>query len=276
VPRLSVIVIAKDEERDLPGCLASVAFADEIVVVDAESTDRTRELAQAAGAQVVVRPWPGHAAQKAFALSQARGDWVLSLDADERCSEALKAAIPALIGEGARADGYLVRFQTWAFGRRQRFGGRWTERHLRLFRREKASFPAREIHESAEVEGTLARVDAPIVHHTYRSLDELVEKLNRYSTLGALERFKKGRRFSILSLLRAPWGFFKRYVLWLGVLDGWDGLVQAALGATYDFLKYAKLRDLEQQQALAATPSTSSVEARSGASSEERQTTTGG
>jgi glycosyltransferase involved in cell wall biosynthesis len=247
VPRLSVIVIAWDEERDLPDCLASVKFADEIVVVDAESTDRTRELAQAAGAKVVVRPWPGHAAQKAFALSQASGDWVLSLDADERCSEELQAAIPELLAASG-VDGYLVRFHTWAFGRRQRFGGRWSERHLRLFRRERASFPAREIHESAEVQGQLAKVDAPILHHTVRTLDELVEKLNRYSTLGAIERSKKGKRFSYLSLLRAPWGFFKRYVLWLGVLDGWDGLVQAWLGATYDFLKYAKLRDLETRR----------------------------
>lgn len=242
--RLSVIVIAKDEERDLPACLESVGFADEIVVVDAQSTDRSRELAQAAGAKVVVRPWPGHAAQKAFALSQATGDWVLSLDADERCSEELKAAIPTLVADSS-VDGYLVRFETWAFGRRQRFGGRWSERHLRLFRREKASFPPREVHESAEVSGRIEKVDAPIVHHTVRDLDELVGKLNRYSTLGALERFKQGKRFSVLSYFRLPWGFFKRYVLWLGVLDGWDGYVQARLGATYDFLKYAKLRDLE-------------------------------
>ncbi|MGC4117533.1 MAG: glycosyltransferase family 2 protein [Myxococcales bacterium] len=247
MPKLSVIVIAKDEERDLPGCLASVAFADEIVVVDAESTDRTREVAQAAGpkVRVVVRPWPGHAAQKAFALSQATGDWVLSLDADERCSQELQEAIPKLVA-ASDVDGYLVLFQTWAFGRRQRFGGRWSERHLRLFRREKATFPAREIHESAEVAGRIVKVDAPILHHAVRTLDELVEKVNRYSTLGALERFKKGKRFTVLSYFRLPWGFFKRYVLWLGVLDGWDGYVQARLGATYDFLKVAKLRDLER------------------------------
>jgi len=245
MPRLSVIVIAKDEERDLPGCLASVSFADELIVVDAESTDRTRELARAAGAKVFVRPWPGHAQQKAFALAQATGDWVLSLDADERCSEGLKAAIPRLIAEGVAVEGYLVRFQTWAFGRRQRFGGLWGERHLRLFRRDAASFPPREIHEGAEVAGPVAKVDAPILHHSYRTLDELMEKHNRYSTLGALERYRRGKRFSYASLLRAPWGFFKRYVLWLGVLDGWDGLVQAGLGALYDFLKYAKLRDLE-------------------------------
>jgi len=246
VPRLSVIVIAKDEERDLPDCLASVKFADEIVVVDAQSSDHTRELAEAAGARVIVRPWPGHAAQKAFALAQATGDWVLSLDADERCSEELKAAIPSLISRDG-VDGYLVRFRTWAFGRRQRFGGRWSERHLRLFRREKASFPAREIHEGAEVAGTVAKLDAPILHQSYRTVAELSEKLDRYSTLGAVERFKRGKRFSWLAVLRAPWGFLKRYVLWLGFLDGWDGLVQAALGARYDWQKVAKLKDLHRK-----------------------------
>lgn len=244
MPRLSVIVIAKDEERDLPDCLASVKFADEIVVVDAESTDHTREVAQSAGAKVIVRPWPGHAAQKAFALAQATGDWVLSLDADERCSEELKAAIPGLISRGD-VDGYRIRFRTWAFGRLQRFGGRWSERHVRLFRREKASFPAREIHEGALVAGTIVKVDAPIHHHSYRTVAELADKLDRYSTLGALQRFKEGKRFSWLGVLRMPWGFLKRYVLWLGFLDGWDGLVQAALGARYDWQKVAKLKALE-------------------------------
>lgn len=262
MPKLSVIVIAKDEERDLPACLASVAFADEKIVVDAESGDRTREVAEAAGAKVIVRPWPGHAAQKQFALSQATGDWVLSLDADERCSRELEAALPRLVADPA-IDGYRVRFRTWAFGRRQRFGGRWSERHVRLFRRAKASFPPREIHESAEVGGRLAKVDAPIEHHTYRSLEELLEKVNRYSTLAARERFARGKRFSYLSLWRWPWGFFKRYVLWLGFLDGYDGLVHAAVSGLYDLLKYAKLRDLEASSPPGPLPASGEGGARS-------------
>jgi glycosyltransferase involved in cell wall biosynthesis len=247
VARLSVIVIAQDEERDLPECLASVAFADEIVVIDAESRDRTREIAQKAGAKVVVRPWPGHAAQRQFALEQASGEWVLSIDADERCSPELKGAIPqAIDGEGV--DGYLVRFRTWYFGRKARFGGLFHERHLRLFRRSKASFPPRAVHEGARVEGAIATLDAPILHHTSATLEELLEKANRYSSLAAAERFSQGRRFRVLDALRLPWGFFKRYFLWLGLLDGWDGLMLAAVGGLYDYLKCAKLRDLERQQ----------------------------
>lgn len=243
--RLSVIVITRNEERDLPECLASVAFADEVIVVDSQSTDRTCELARHAGARVIVRPWPGHAAQKAFALAQATGDWVLSLDADERCSPELRDAIPRAIAQDG-VDGYDVLFRTWAFGRRARFGGRYGERHIRLFRRAKASFPERAIHESAVVEGGVARLDAPILHHTYVSLEEFVEKVNRYSSLAASERFARGKRFSALSLLRWPWGFFKRYVLWLGLLDGVDGFLYAAISGLYDVLKVAKLRDLER------------------------------
>ncbi|MBI5543054.1 MAG: glycosyltransferase family 2 protein [Deltaproteobacteria bacterium] len=243
-PRLSVIVVVRNEERDLPGCLASVAFADELVVVDAQSTDRTREIAEQAGARVFVRAWPGHAAQKQFALEQATGDWVLNLDADERCSAELRAAIPQLLEDGT-AEGYRIRFRTWVFGRRQRFGMRWTERHLRLFRREKGSFPPRAIHECAEVSGRAPAVDAPILHFTYDSLEKFVDKINRYSSLAARERFAQGRRFSYFSLWRWPWGFFKRYVLWLGFLDGWDGLLHAAISGLYDLLKYAKLRDLQ-------------------------------
>jgi glycosyltransferase involved in cell wall biosynthesis len=242
MPRLSVIVVAKNEERALPDCLASVKFADETIVIDAESADRTREIAQGAGAKVVVRPWPGHAAQKQFALSQATGDWVLSLDADERCSDELKAALPAAMARDD-VDGYLVRFRTWALGRRVRFGGRFFERHVRLFRRAKASFPPRAIHESATVEGRIARLEAPIVHCSHESLDALLEKANRYSTLAAKERYACGRRVSPLAGLRPPWGFFKRYLLWLGILDGWDGLTFALVGALYDWLKAAKLRD---------------------------------
>jgi hypothetical protein len=243
VPRLSVIVVAKTRSADLPGCLESVRFADEIVVVDAESADRTRELAQAAGARVIVRPWPGHAAQKAFALAQATGDW---------CSRwTPTSAAPRSCGGHPRAGGRPRRGRLPGavphLGLRAApaLRGRWSERHLRcsgarseLLDRESTSAPR----SRGTVGGPTRRssTTAPA-----RTLDELLEKVNRYSTLGALERFKRGKRFSRWSLLRGPWGFFKRYVLWLGVLDGWDGLVQAWLWATYDALKYAKLRDLQ-------------------------------
>ncbi len=250
--RLCVAVIARDEERDLPGCLESVTLGAElveqiVVVVDATTTDRTAELARAAGAKVFVRPWPGFAAQRTFALEQATAEWVLFLDADERCSKELAAALPAALAD-AQAQGYSIPFETWAFGARLRHGGFARESHLRLFRRQAARFPAKAVHEGAVVEGQVRPLAAPIVHHTYDSLEDYFEKFNRYTSDAAKERYAAGARLGLLSVLRWPWGFFRRYVLQLGFLDGWAGLLMALLSGLYDFVKVAKLGDLERAQ----------------------------
>ncbi len=248
MPRLSVTIIARDEELDLPECLASVAFADEIVLVDSGSRDRTRAIAQAAGAKVLERPFDDFAAQKQFALAQATGDWVLNLDADERCSGPLREALGAAMArEGV--GGYRVRFETWLFGRRARFGGLGRERHLRLFRREGARYPPRKVHEGVEVAGEVRALDAPIHHYTYRSLEEYLDKINRYTGAAAADRFAAGRRSSRFALARGLWGFFRRYVLKLGFLDGRVGLVFALMSGLYDFLKVAKIEDLERERA---------------------------
>lgn len=248
MPRLSVTIIARDEERDLPDCLASVAFADEIVVVDSGSRDQTRAIALAAGAKVLERSFDNFGAQKQFALAQATGDWVLNLDADERCSSALQQAVAAAIAQEG-VGGYQVRFETWLFGRRARFGGLARERHLRLFRREGARYPPRAVHEGVEVAGEIRALEAPIVHHTYRSLEEYLDKINRYTSAAAADRYAAGRRSSAFALPRGAWGFFRRYVLQLGLLDGYVGLVFAVMSGLYDFLKIAKLADLERERA---------------------------
>ncbi len=247
MPRLSVTIVTKDEERDLPGCLESVSFADEVVVVDSLSTDKTREVARAAGAKVFENPWPGDAPQKAFAMEQAGGDWILNLDADERCSPKLQRVLPMIIAEG-KADGFDVLFQTHLMGRRARFGGLGGERHLRLFRRDRARYETRQVHGGALVEGRVLPLDAPIIHHPYASLEEYFDKFNRYTSHLARERHLAGRRFSTLSALRWPLGFLKRYVLQLGFLDGYAGYLHASLSGLYDFMKYAKLDDLEREQ----------------------------
>lgn len=244
-PTLTVTVIARNEEHDLPGCLASVAFADEIVLVDSGSTDRTLEIARGAGAKVFERAWEGYGAQKAFALEQASSDWVLNLDADERCTPELKLELLEAIAQGAH-DGFNIPFQTHLFGRRVRFGGFGGEQHLRLFRRARAHYPPREVHEGVQVDGSVGRLRAPIEHHPYASLEEYFEKFNAYTSAMAKERARSGRKFSPWSALRWPWGFFRRYVLQLGFLDGYAGFLHASLAGMYDFVKYAKLDDFER------------------------------
>ncbi len=246
-PRLSVTIIARNEERDLPDCLASVSFADEIVVVDSGSSDRTLEIARAAGAKVFENPWSGYGAQKAFALSKATGEWVLNLDADERCSPELRRELLLALAKGGH-DAYSIPFETHLFGRRAHFGGFGGERHLRLFRRVKASYPPREVHEGVRVEGSIGRLREPIVHHPYESLEEYFEKFNAYTSAMAKERAQAGRFFSAWSVFRWPWGFFRRYVLQLGFLDGYAGFLHASLSGLYDFVKYAKLDDYERSQ----------------------------
>jgi glycosyltransferase involved in cell wall biosynthesis len=243
---LSLIIIARNEERDLPRCLASVPFATERIVVDSGSQDRTMELARTAGARVLQRAWDGYGAQKAFALSQATGEWVLSLDADEALSPALAAEIPEAL-QRAEIAGYDLRFESELFGTTLRHGGFGSEKHLRLFRRERARIAPAALHEGFVVEGPIARLDAPVLHRPYDSLSEYLRKLDAYTTLAAEERRARGRRFSALSVVRWPFGFVRRYLLWGGFLDGYAGFLVAALGATYDLLKDAKLRELEHR-----------------------------
>jgi glycosyltransferase involved in cell wall biosynthesis len=244
--RLSGLIIAQDEERDLPRCLRSLAFCDELVVVDGGSRDGTVEAARKAGAQVVENAWPGYAAQRRFALSQVRGDYVLSLDADEWVSDALRAAIVGALRGERPANGYELRVQNWFCGRWLRFGGRGRDYHLRLFKRDVASYPERRVHEGVEVRGEVRRLSGPLFHESYTDLSDYLRKIDRYSTLSAEERHARGARFSaLLAAVRLPFGFWWRYVVRLGFLDGYAGFLHAVLTAYGDFLKMAKLRELQ-------------------------------
>jgi glycosyltransferase involved in cell wall biosynthesis len=246
MPQLSGVVIAQDEERDLPRCLRSMAFCDELLVVDGGSRDRTVEAAHQAGARVVEHAWPGYSEQRRFALSQVTGDYVLSLDADEWVSDALREAIVKELAGGRPASGYELRVQNWFSGRWLRFGGRGHDYHLRLFRREAASYPDRRVHEGVEVRGEVRRLSGPLFHESYADLSDYLRKIDRYSTLSAEERQARGARFSpLIAAVRLPIGFFRRYLLQLGFLDGYAGFLHAVLAAYGDFLKLAKLRELQ-------------------------------
>lgn len=240
--RLSVAVITWNEEERLRACLESVAWAHEIVVVDAESTDKTVGIVREFTDRIWIRPWPGFAAQKNFAIDQTTGEWVLSLDADERVSAELRAEIERVVESPSSADGYALPRKNFFCGVWVRHGGLYPDRQLRLFRRGRGRFVEHAVHESVEVQGTVARLDYPLLHESYRSLDEFIQRSNYYSTLAAREWLASGRRVGLLDLALRPLGrFASMYAFKRGFLDGWRGLLLAFLYAHYVFLRTAKV-----------------------------------
>jgi glycosyltransferase involved in cell wall biosynthesis len=246
---LSVIVITRDEEANIADCLASVAFASELVVVDSGSTDRTVELAQAAGAKVVrTTDWPGFGAQKNRALAQATQPWVLSIDADERVTPALRDEILAVVGEAA------PRFDAWDMPRRSSFCGQYMshsgwypDRVTRLFRRGRARFSDDLVHERVVVDGPMGHLRHDLLHATYPDLETMLQKLDRYSTASARAMHERGVRSSPAgAIARGLWAFIRTYVLRLGFLDGRLGFVLALSIAETTYYKYLKLWLLSQ------------------------------
>jgi glycosyltransferase involved in cell wall biosynthesis len=243
-PRLTAIVITLNEEERVRACLESVAWADEIVVVDAESQDKTVQIAREFTERVVVRPWPGFAAQKNFALEQATGDWVLALDADEEVSDALRQEVQAVLADAAALEGYAVPRQNIFRGRWVRHGGLYPDWQVRLFRRDRARFVERDVHESARVAGRVGRLRGPLVHRSYRDVADFLTRANRYSSLAADEEVRAGRRVGPAGLVLRPLGrFLGMYILRLGFLDGWRGLLLATLYAYYVFMRAAKVAE---------------------------------
>ena len=240
-PRISVTVITWNEEERLRRCLESVAWADEIVVVDAGSDDKTVEIARGFTDHVLVRAWDGFAPQKNFAAERATGDWVLSLDADEEVSPELAAEIRRLVAAPA-ADGYLLPRRNIFWGRWVRHGLLYPDWQLRLFRRGRGRFVAREVHESVEVDGRVDRLSAALVHRSYRDVADFIARTNRYTTLAADEWVRRGRRIRVTDLIVRPAGrFLSMYVVHAGFLDGWRGFLLAVLYAYYVFVRSAKV-----------------------------------
>lgn len=248
-PSLSALIIAKDEERDLPVCLKSLeGLASEIVVlVDDTTKDATESIAKAAGATVSRRRFDDYASQRNAALALCTKDWVLWIDADERMTPELAAEIPRAVGE-APAAGFELPFRVRFLGRTLRWGGLGGERHLRLFSRARGKFAGGALHESLEVDGPVFTLSGAIEHEPYRDLAEYMEKLDRYTTLAARKRFEAGRRFQVWDHLRLPGEFLWRALLRLGFLDGQAGLAWAGLAAFHSWLKYAKLREMETRR----------------------------
>ena len=239
---LSVTVITLNEQENLPRCLESVAWADEVVVVDSGSTDRTREIAERFGARVHRRVWPGYVAQKNFAVDQASHRWVLSLDADEWLSESGADEIRTVLTT-PKADGYAVNRRS-AFAGAFLRGGWSPDWHLRLFRKDRGRFGGGHVHESVQMdEGCrVDRLTERLPHLAYRSISDYVQRLDRYTTLAAATLDESGRSVSWPRLLLSPPAtFLKLFVLKRGYRDGVRGLLVAGGSAYYVLIKYGKL-----------------------------------
>jgi glycosyltransferase involved in cell wall biosynthesis len=247
--RLSVTLITHNESRHIAACLKSVAFADEWVVVDSGSTDGTREIAESMGARVVkTEDWPGFGVQKNRALDLARGRWVLSIDADERVSEPLAARIRTVIQNEQTADAYELSRVSRFCGQWMRHGDWNPDRVLRLFRRERGRFTDDLVHERLEVSGRVERLAGDLLHDTMPTLDDALDKLNRYSTGRALDKVKAGRSGGLGAALgHGLWAFLRCYLLKRGFLDGRLGFVLAIYQAEGTYYRYLKMGLLAQQ-----------------------------
>ncbi len=258
-PKISACIITLNEAGRLADCLASLAFCDEVVVVDSGSSDGTEALATALGARVLQRPFDGFRSQKQFAVEQARHDWVLCLDADERIDPTLRAAIEAARDGGfADAAGYRFARLSEYFGRFLRHGNAYPDRVLRLFDRRRGGWRGtREIHEAASVDGSVVTLPGDVIHYPYRSLEQQLAKTQRYARMMAEHDFARGKRASLVKLVLSPaWRFWRGYVLRAGFLDGWHGLVYAYVRANYVRQKTVMLWLLQNGQAVADPPPT--------------------
>jgi glycosyltransferase involved in cell wall biosynthesis len=246
---LSVVTLTMNEENNIVECLASVRWADQMIVVDSGSTDRTVELAKGFTANVFVRPWEGYGAARNFAITKATGDWIFWLDADERVTPELAGEIREVLRSGGGSSaGFSVARRAYFLGRWIRHSGWYPSRVTRMFRRGEGRFNESRVHEQLMIEGPVSEFRNDLIHYTDPSLEHYLAKFNSYTTLAAEDLDAQGRKFSVFDLLvRPPFLLVKMYVLRLGFLDGVQGLILALLSSAYVFTKYAKLWERKQQ-----------------------------
>jgi glycosyltransferase involved in cell wall biosynthesis len=246
--KLTAIVTTLNEEGNIADCLATLSFADEILVVDSFSTDRTVPIASAVpNVRLLQHEYAGNGPQCNWAMDQASHPWVLIVDADERVTPALAREIAALLDKGPSADHYKLRRDNLFVRKVIRHSGWGQDRLVRLVRRGTARYPEQRVHADMSPDGSTPTLDAPLVHYTVRSIPQYVEKLHRYAEWGAQDLAQRGRRAGLFEVaLRPAWRFFRSYVLQAGVLDGLHGLVVCALQSYGVFLKWSRLWELNR------------------------------
>lgn len=244
--KLTVTVITHNEASHIAAALESVAWADEIVVVDSRSTDDTASIARRLGARVEVRDWPGYSAQKNYAAELATYDWILSLDADERVSPPLAGEIRRILNPGPAAPGYRIPRLTWYLGQWIRSTDWYPDPQLRLYDRRQGHWNGRRVHESVTLQGTPGHLRHDLHHYPYRDISDHLATIDRYTSLAAAQWHDEGRRASAWQALVHPrLAFFRNYILRQGFRDGGAGLLVSILNSYYVALKYAKLWELQ-------------------------------
>jgi glycosyltransferase involved in cell wall biosynthesis len=252
---LTATIITFNEAANIQAALESLSWADEIIVVDSESTDDTVAIARKFTSQVIVRAWPGYVAQKNFAAEQASHDWIFSLDADERVTPALAEEVKRTLASGPQAAGYRLPRVTFHLGRWMRSTDWYPDYQLRLYDRRRARWAGKYVHESVKADGPVEYLRSELQHYAYRDHAHHLETMERYTTLAAKQMFEEGRRAGFFHvMLHPPAAFFRNYVLRGGFRDGKAGLTVSAMNARYVRLKFAKLREL-------CSPSTSTPRA---------------
>jgi glycosyltransferase involved in cell wall biosynthesis len=250
IPKLSAAIITFNEEKNICRCLESVRWMDELCVVDSFSTDRTVELARRYCDKVVQRKWPGHVQQKQFALEQAAGDWILSLDADEELSPEAAAEIKSVLAAApADANGYSFPRQSFYLGRWIKHGGWYPDRKVRLVRRGHARWGGEDPHDKLAADGQTRDLNGKINHYVYADISQQLRTVDSFSRITAQQWHEQGRRAGAGAMIFKTLGkFFETYVWKLGMLDGMPGFIISAISSYYVFLKYAKLWELQKGQ----------------------------
>ncbi|MCO4783119.1 MAG: glycosyltransferase family 2 protein [Candidatus Cloacimonetes bacterium] len=248
--KISVAIITKNEEEMLGQTLLAVQdLADEIVIVDSYSTDKTKDIAESFGARFYEKKWEGFSAQKNYLIDQCEGDWILLIDADEVLSHELIAETKQAIKDDTHQI-YEFMFHSYCYGKLVRFGG-WSGFYkIRLFKNGVARFGSERVHEKFIYDPKLSvgRLKSPLQHYTYLSMDETIDKMNSYSTASSLDAFSKQKKSSILKIIFSPLlMFLKAYIIKGGFLDGFRGFILAIVNAIYHFLKYSKLYLLNEK-----------------------------
>jgi glycosyltransferase involved in cell wall biosynthesis len=243
--KITATIITCNEERNIARAMESLRCCDEIVVVDSGSTDRTAEIAAKLGARVIESPWGGYARQKNYAAECAGNDWILSIDADEALSEALEGEIWQIKKNGPQHDAYTMPRLAQYLGRWILHSGWYPDRKIRLYDRRKARWVGEYVHESVVVDGLVGHLESDLLHFTCDSLSEHLKTMDRYTTLAAEQLIAQGAHIEVGRLVIDPaWTFFRTLVLQRGFLDGIEGLTIAWMAALYNFVKYAKARNM--------------------------------